>query len=123
MPARANALVSGRLLERTKELAQIDQLVEAAHGGTGGLLLISGPAGIGKTSLLAACAEGASSRAMATFSVRGDELAMDSSFSAVRELFARVHREGDIAGHVARRIGEAVLEIGVQRQIGGVGQG
>jgi len=95
MPARANALVSGRLLERTKELAQIDQLVEAAHGGTGGLLLISGPAGIGKTSLLAACAEGASSRAMATFSVRGDELAMDSSFSAVRELFARVHREGD----------------------------
>jgi len=95
MPGRANALASGRLLERTEELAQIDQLVEAAHGGTGGLLLISGPAGIGKTSLLAACAEGASSRAMATFSVRGDELAMESSFSAVRELFARVHREGD----------------------------
>ncbi|HTX13246.1 MAG TPA: AAA family ATPase [Solirubrobacteraceae bacterium] len=93
MPGRAEGLEPGRLLERTEELARIDQLLDTARTGTGALLVVSGPAGIGKTSLLAACADGAVKRAMTTFSVRGDELAMESSFSAVRELFAHTHRE------------------------------
>ena len=74
------------LLERDAELGRIDELLHAAGGGNGGLLVIPGPAGIGKTSLLEACAERASTRGMRVLRVRGDELVMESSFAAVREL-------------------------------------
>lgn len=45
------------LVERTGELERLDQLIEATRQGRGGLVLIEGPAGIGKSSLLAAVAE------------------------------------------------------------------
>jgi DNA-binding CsgD family transcriptional regulator len=81
---------SGRLLERDGELARIDELIGAAAGGSGGLLLIAGPAGIGKTSLLEACGESAARLGMVVLRGRGDELVMDSSFSTVRELLWEV---------------------------------
>ena len=40
------------LLERQGELARIDGLLGAARAGRGGVLLITGPAGIGKSVLL-----------------------------------------------------------------------
>src|SRR5205807_6764216 len=77
------------LLERGEELARIDELLGAARNGSGGLLLISGSAGIGKTSLLEACGEAAGEEGMSVLRARGDELVMDSSFAAVRELLSR----------------------------------
>ncbi len=77
------------LLERVDELARVDQMLDAATDGSGAVMLISGPAGIGKTCLLDACAEGAGERGMLALATRGDELGMESSFSATRELFAR----------------------------------
>ncbi|HEY0373242.1 MAG TPA: AAA family ATPase, partial [Amnibacterium sp.] len=47
------ALING-LLERHEELAELDRVVDAAGGGSGSLLVIEGPAGIGKSRLLAA---------------------------------------------------------------------
>jgi DNA-binding CsgD family transcriptional regulator len=84
--ARARSLVSSGLLERELELARVSELLGAAGAGRGGLLLIAGPAGIGKTSLLDACAQSADERGMVVLRVRGDELVMESSFAAVREL-------------------------------------
>ena len=78
--------LSARLLERGAELARIDVLLDCAGGGDGRLLAITGPAGIGKTSLLEACAREALARDMRVLRTRGDELVVDSSYAAVREL-------------------------------------
>src|ERR1043166_1128920 len=42
------------LLERDAELARLSALLEQAHAASGAVVTISGPAGIGKTQLLAA---------------------------------------------------------------------
>jgi predicted ATPase len=80
----------GGLFERDGALARIDELVRAAGDGSGGLLLVAGPAGIGKTSLLEACGEAGAGLGLLVLRGRGDELVMDSSFSAVRELLWEV---------------------------------
>lgn len=49
--------VPGGLVERESELARIDGLLAAIRAGDGGLLLIDGLAGIGKTALLRAGGE------------------------------------------------------------------
>ena len=46
-----------RLIERMAELAQLSASLAAAREGDGRLVLVEGPAGIGKTSLLDACCE------------------------------------------------------------------
>src|SRR2546421_4058796 len=99
------------LLERGEELARIDELLEAARDGSGGLLLISGSAGIGKTSLLEACGEAAREQGMSVLRARGDELVMESSFAAVRELLSReVQAAGTEALEGAARLAAPVLE-------------
>ena len=45
-------MVPGGLLERAGELARIDGLLAAVRAGRGGVLVVTGPAGIGKTALL-----------------------------------------------------------------------
>jgi DNA-binding CsgD family transcriptional regulator len=78
--------VADGLLERTDELAVISGSLDAARCGEGGLVVIEGTAGIGKTRLLAACRERAEELGMTVLRVRGDDLVMESSFAAVREL-------------------------------------
>ncbi|HEY2334811.1 MAG TPA: AAA family ATPase, partial [Solirubrobacterales bacterium] len=75
------------LLERASELAEVDAVIAAAQGGAGRLIVIEGPAGIGKTSLLA---EGRARAASSGFTVlysRASELEEDFSFGVVRQLF------------------------------------
>jgi DNA-binding CsgD family transcriptional regulator len=74
------------LLERAEELAALDGLLDRSRASEGALVLVEGPAGIGKTSLLGAAAEGAAERGMTVLRGRGDELVVDSAFAAVREL-------------------------------------
>jgi DNA-binding CsgD family transcriptional regulator len=114
------------LLERTVEVSTLSALLDRAVGGEGGVALVEGAAGIGKTSLLEACAESAQQRGMTVLRVRGDELVMESSFAGVRELFwpeagARTHPmqgaarlatplfEAETAGAVDRDRAAAVL--------------
>jgi DNA-binding CsgD family transcriptional regulator len=77
---------AGGLLERAAELEVLDGLLDAAGRGEGGLVLLKGPPGIGKTRLLNACAAGARRRGMVVLGVRGDELVMQESFAGAREL-------------------------------------
>ena len=82
----------GVLLERDAELAALDALVAAAPTG-GKLLTIEGPAGIGKTRLLAeARARGRAVGGMRVLAARGSELEQRVSYGVVRQLFEPVLR-------------------------------
>src|SRR6266536_2528891 len=83
----AHALVlGGDLLEREAELSVLDSLLEAARGGNGHLLVIEGPAGIGKTRLVYEARARAEASGMQPLSARGDELEREFPFGVVRQL-------------------------------------
>src|SRR5918998_5977960 len=74
------------LLEREGELAALGGLLAAARAGSGRLLLIEGPAGIGKSSLLEEARPGAAGLGIRVLSARGGELERDFGFGVVRQL-------------------------------------
>ena len=75
------------LLERDRELEQLDRLVTDACAGRGRLVLVEGPPGIGKTSLLEAARDRARERDMTVLAARASELDRDFPFGVVRQLF------------------------------------
>ncbi len=75
------------LLERAEELAAIDAAVADAVAGAGRFGVIEGPAGIGKSSLLAEGRAGAADAGIAVLSARGTEIERAFSFGVVRQLF------------------------------------
>jgi tetratricopeptide (TPR) repeat protein len=74
------------LLERDAELARLNSLLEKACAGSGAVVTISGPAGIGKTQLLAAVHRIAGDQGFRSLRARGRELEADMAFSVVRQL-------------------------------------
>src|ERR1700733_1259464 len=75
------------LLERDAELRALNGALDRAASGLGGVLVIEGDAGVGKTALLDnACAE-AEARGMAILSARGGELEREFAWGVVRQLF------------------------------------
>jgi DNA-binding CsgD family transcriptional regulator len=78
------------LLEREAELASLAGTVEAALSGTGGCAFVEGPAGIGKSSLLAAVSGLGRERGMQVLAARGGELEREFPFGIVRQLFEAV---------------------------------
>jgi predicted ATPase len=77
------------LIERDRELAALAGLLDAALGRDGGVVLLEGPAGIGKSALLAAVADRARGAGMLVLSARGGELEREFGFGVVRQLFER----------------------------------
>ena len=76
----------GELLERDQELARVHRLLDTAVDGTGGVLLLEGDAGIGKTGLVRAAATLATSRGLRVLVARGAELERDLAFAVARDL-------------------------------------
>src|SRR6476659_1575843 len=74
------------LFEREDDLAALDAALTEAVAGTGGVLLIEGPAGIGKTVLLEALRRRASAARMTVLAARGGELERGFGFGIVRQL-------------------------------------
>jgi DNA-binding CsgD family transcriptional regulator len=104
-------MVPGGLLERQGELARIDRLLAAARAGRGGFVVISGPAGIGKTALLTEAGERAGRMGMRVLAGRGGELEGGFSFGVARQLFepllagaAPAEREALLAGAAQRAL-------------------
>ncbi len=101
----------GGLFEREAELGRIDALLAAARAGGGGVLVIIGPAGIGKSSLLGAAGERAQLAGMRVLSGRGGELEGGFSFGVARQLFEPLlagaggaEREALLAGAARRAL-------------------
>jgi ABC-type cobalamin/Fe3+-siderophores transport system ATPase subunit len=74
------------LLEREPEMALLDKAVAESIAGRGRVVLIEGPAGIGKSALLKEASEQAVRRAMRVMSAQGAVLERDFSFGVVRQL-------------------------------------
>jgi DNA-binding CsgD family transcriptional regulator len=75
------------LLERDAALDRIDQRLRDAIAGGGSLLVLEGPAGIGKTRLVRAAARRGRELGLATLHGRGSELERDFAYGVVRQLF------------------------------------
>jgi predicted ATPase len=82
---RRHAGLVGRLRERERDLAAVEELLE--HRG--GVLLIEGGAGIGKTSLVEAACSRADELGHELVRARGSELESGFAFGLVRQLFER----------------------------------
>jgi len=80
--------VSDRLLERDYELAVIRGAVAAAGDGAGRVLVVEGPAGIGKTRLLDEVREMASADGFRLLSAHSDPADHEVPYGAVRALLA-----------------------------------
>jgi DNA-binding NarL/FixJ family response regulator len=90
------------LLERDAELAALDEVVAAAAAGQGRFVLIEGPAGIGKTGLLADLRERAAGAGLRVLSARVGELEREFAYGVVRQLFEReVAAAGALEGAAA----------------------
>ena len=70
-PAGEGPSATHHLLERDREIAEIDAAVDGAARGDGGVVLIEGPAGIGKTRLIQEARRRATGRGMRVLTARG----------------------------------------------------
>jgi DNA-binding CsgD family transcriptional regulator/tetratricopeptide (TPR) repeat protein len=74
------------LLERGEELERIDEALAEARRGLGSVVLIEGPAGVGKTELISAARRRAEAAGMRVLRGRGSELESERAFGVVRQL-------------------------------------
>ena len=77
----------GVLLERDRELESLDRVVQAARAGEAVMAVIEGPAGIGKSRLLAKAREMAGAGGFRVLSARGSDLERELPYGIVRQLF------------------------------------
>jgi DNA-binding CsgD family transcriptional regulator len=78
--------VAAELLEREDELTRLDDALSEARAGRGPVVLVEGPAGIGKTSLLRAAFDTALEMGFIGFRARASELERDFAYGCVRQL-------------------------------------
>src|SRR6266511_2046082 len=74
------------LLERDVELSELRGELEGVRAGHGSLVLVEGPAGIGKTALLRDIRLRAERRGLTVLSARGGEIERDFAFGVVQQL-------------------------------------
>lgn len=80
------AAAAALLLEREGELAQLGAALSRARNGSGRVMLVLGPAGIGKTRLLDETSHRARAVGLDVLSARGGELESGYGFGIVRQL-------------------------------------
>ncbi|WP_186526015.1 helix-turn-helix transcriptional regulator [Leekyejoonella antrihumi] len=78
---------SGPLFERDREVEVLEGLVRSALGGDAVLALVEGPAGIGKSRLLAEARERARAAGFRVLAARGSDLEQELPYGVVRQLF------------------------------------
>jgi DNA-binding CsgD family transcriptional regulator len=107
-----SAVVVGRLLEREVELARVDRLLDAVSHGVGGVVVVEGPAGIGKSELLAAVRAAAQTREFRVLTARASEFEEEIAFGVARQLFEPMLRAAS-AGE-RRRLLDGLAGVGAR---------
>ena len=77
------------MLERESELASIERVVQAAISGNGGVAVVEGHAGVGKTLLLEAAIDRARDLGVEILTARGVETEQEFAFGVVLQLLQR----------------------------------
>ena len=96
-PVSVRPAAADPLYERAREVARITGRLAEARAGDGGLTVIEGPAGIGKTRLLHELREHAERTGMAVLAGRGSELERGFAFGVLRQALERPLAELDPA--------------------------
>jgi DNA-binding CsgD family transcriptional regulator len=109
------------LVERDAELAVIAGRLAAAGEGAGCLLMVEGPAGIGKTQLVRAACDEARARGTTVLTARGGELERGLPYGVVRGLFETLVRGAPAAERNALLADAAGLAAPVLGVAGGQG--
>jgi len=86
----AGAAPGDGLYERDAELAALSLALAAARSGAGGLIVLEGPAGIGKSRLLTEARALADALGLTVLSARGIDLERDAPFGVATDLFGTV---------------------------------
>ncbi|WP_209305409.1 BTAD domain-containing putative transcriptional regulator, partial [Blastococcus sp. CT_GayMR20] len=86
-PPAEPVLAPDDLLDRNREMRAVRAALDGLAAGEPGLLLIEGPAGIGKTRLLTEARRIAGERSVRVLTARGSQLEKAFGFGAVRQLF------------------------------------
>ena len=98
------------LLERDREMEILSGVLGAAAEGKGGLALIEGDPGIGKTTLLVAARAIAEERGLTPLAARGGEVERDLTFGVARQVLEVPVRTSGLTG--AARPAAGVLGVG-----------
>jgi DNA-binding CsgD family transcriptional regulator len=102
----------GVLLGRERELAAIGRVIDAAREGSGGLVVVEGPAGIGKTRLLDEAVRAASAAGVGVLGARGSEFEVEIGFGVARQLFEPMLRAA--SARERRRLLDGVARVGAR---------
>ena len=81
------APVAAGLLERGREIEQLESAIASAAAGAGAIIALEGEAGIGKTALLDHAMDLGRSQGMRVLFARGGELESEFAYGTVRQLF------------------------------------
>jgi predicted ATPase len=81
------------VFEREAEVDHLGAALDAAGAGTGRFVLVEGPAGVGKTSLLRIAVEEARQRGLPALTAAARELEQSFAFGVTLQLFARPYSE------------------------------
>jgi DNA-binding CsgD family transcriptional regulator len=100
---------SAELFDRDRELSAVCALLDDATSGAGGLLLVEGEAGIGKTRIVRAAGGLARANGLQVLGARGSELESGLAFGLVREMFSEPIRAAGPEGYAALFGGAASL--------------
>jgi len=107
----ADARTDARLLEREHELDVVGAALERLVDRQGSMVLIEGPAGIGKTSLLAAATELSRPRSVLALGARAGQLEREMPFGVARQLLEPVIERADAAQRSRLLAGSAALSL------------
>jgi len=87
--------VPNLLLDRDVELGALERRLGAVRSGEGRVVVVEGPAGIGKSSLLAAVARSAAAGGMTVAGTRGGPLEQDAVWGTARDLLEPLRSRAD----------------------------
>jgi tetratricopeptide (TPR) repeat protein len=121
---RAARTPDDELVERDPELRTLDRALAGVAEGEGRLVVVRGPAGIGKSRLLTEVRRRAGAAGMLVLRARGSELEREFGFGAVRQLFEPLladpaERERLMQGAAASAAGVFDLSLGGGDEAGG----